>query len=291
MKLEKIITMANRKVRIEFLAMERSLRATGCDLPIWVIPYNDDTFELPKGSKWWTIPEVHNWLSLNNAMPKLRKYQCFLTQNYQFVDADVCFLKNPAQVLSPYEGFITSCLHWNNPEGTYTEESKKYMVERTTIWPSLVFNSGQFASSEQLYDLETLKKTASQFEFTCIKLWRDQPSLNMMVFASGVRIQNLTLPPINMESTWAGDYESEYENLWRDESKKPYIIHWAGRRPTFSKGRARNIDKIFYSYLTTEELTEWKFLDRQKEKEKFRTKFDIKRYARKMKKAVHVLTT
>jgi hypothetical protein len=38
MKIDKIISMANQKVRLRFLAMERSLRATGCQLPLWVIP-------------------------------------------------------------------------------------------------------------------------------------------------------------------------------------------------------------------------------------------------------------
>jgi hypothetical protein len=49
MKIEKIITLANNKVRLRFLAMERSLRATGCQLPLLVIPYDDKLFELPGG--------------------------------------------------------------------------------------------------------------------------------------------------------------------------------------------------------------------------------------------------
>lgn len=44
MKIDKIITMANKTVRLQFLAMERSLRSTGCTLPIWVIPFDNNTF-------------------------------------------------------------------------------------------------------------------------------------------------------------------------------------------------------------------------------------------------------
>jgi hypothetical protein len=51
MKLQKIITMASSAVEIPFLAMERSLRASGCQLPIWVIPYNEKIFDLPKRFK------------------------------------------------------------------------------------------------------------------------------------------------------------------------------------------------------------------------------------------------
>ena len=37
MKLEKVITLANWRVRLQFKAMERSLRATGCDLASWAL--------------------------------------------------------------------------------------------------------------------------------------------------------------------------------------------------------------------------------------------------------------
>ena len=33
--------------------MERSLRAVGCDLPLLVIPYDEDLFELPPNAEWW----------------------------------------------------------------------------------------------------------------------------------------------------------------------------------------------------------------------------------------------
>ena len=64
MKLEKIITMASAPVRLRLLAMVRSLRATGCQLPVWVIPYSDDAeseFQLPEGCEWRHVPEVSEW--------------------------------------------------------------------------------------------------------------------------------------------------------------------------------------------------------------------------------------
>ena len=51
----------------------------------------------------------------------------------------------------------------------------------------------------------------------------------MLVNLSQVKISNLTLPPVNMESTWAGSYEDDnFEEYWIDESRKPYLLHWAG---------------------------------------------------------------
>jgi len=47
MEIDRIITMASQSVRIQFLAFERSLCAVGCDLPLLVIPYEqDDGFDL-----------------------------------------------------------------------------------------------------------------------------------------------------------------------------------------------------------------------------------------------------
>lgn len=258
MKLESIISMANDKVRLPFLAMERSLRATGCKLPILVIPYDDHLFDLPKGSSWWSLPEIIDWLNSEKAHPVMRKYQSLIVGNYQFVDADVCFLRNPEEVLAPYSGFITSCGHWRDPRGTCTVDSQRWMSTRTTLWQRDVFNTGQFACDRPLYDLESLKAKAMDPEFinTCIK-WphNEQPGLDWLVLASNIQITNLTLPPLRMESTWAGDYPEEYEYYWQEAKRKPYLIHWAGTQIDISINRP--IDSIFYSFLTKSEREEW----------------------------------
>jgi len=105
MKLEKIISLANKKSEIRFSAMIRSLRATGCNLPVWVIPYNDEKFELPENCIWWEIPEILSWISENNLFPGFRKIQCLTTENYQFVDSDIIFFKKPKFSLSALSRF------------------------------------------------------------------------------------------------------------------------------------------------------------------------------------------
>ena len=121
MKIDKIITLASADVQWQFMAMERSLRACGCDLPLLVIPYDDQkTFDLPANASWWKMDEVMSWLQQYNTFPALRKYQCLLTDNYQYVDSDIVFLRNPQEVLAGQKGFITSCGHWNNTGHTCT---------------------------------------------------------------------------------------------------------------------------------------------------------------------------
>ncbi len=254
MKLERIITLANQNVRLQFAAMERSLRATGCRLPLEVIPYDEQRFELPANAAWWEMPEVLAWLASEKTHHMMRKYQCLLTANYQFVDSDVIFLRNPEEVLAPHAGFVTSCCHWRDGGHTATEESQRMLAAKSTTWRKTTFNAGQFACDRALYTLDGLKRTASKFAATCLRLpYHDQPGTNLLVHEAGVQITNLTLPPLTMESTWAGDYAGEYEKYWSDARRKPYLIHWAGT----AMDAGRPIDKLFYDHLTAAERAEW----------------------------------
>ncbi len=256
MHLEKIVTLANEKVRLRFLAMERSLRAVGCDLPVWVIPYDDSLFELPKGAEWWEIPEMTGWLRDWKTHPTMRKYQCLTISGYQFVDADVVFLRDPAKVLQEAEGFVTSCGHWHDPMETVTPESMTFLKKKSTTWQKGVFNTGQWACDRQLFSFGGLKERAEEsgFKSSCLLFpFHEQPGVNMLVNSADVPISNLTLPPYNMQSTWAGDYSGPYRSYWRTERETPYLIHWAG----VPMEVLRDINELFYKYLTPAERLEW----------------------------------
>lgn len=252
MKLEKIITMGNEPVKLPLLGLIRSIRAVGCELPIWVIPYDDRTFELPEGCTWWKHEEMCDYIASEDGRPVMRKYQCMLESNYQFVDSDIVFLRDPAPVLEPHEGWVASCCHWNNPEHTYTEHSLPLIRARSTTWQRLIFNTGQFACDRALYDMASFKTTAANPDYRRTILddpYHEQPGINLLVHLSGVPISNLTLPPTNMESTWAGDYGADFESFWRDEVRKPYLIHWAGEKMSPDKP----ISELFFQYLSPEE--------------------------------------
>jgi len=257
MLLEKIITLANKRVKLQFYAMERSLRATGCNLPILVIPYDDDLFDLPDGCEWWENSELFSWLKENNSHPMTRKYSCLTASNYQYVDTDICFLRNPEDVLKPYDGFITSCGHWRSIEHVATQNLIEILSKKTTLWQLHLFNAGQFACDVRLYstkDLIEITKREKYFD-TCINFpFHDQPGMNLLVHSTDVKILNLTLPPTYMESTWAGDYKNNYEQFWQDETRKPYIIHWAGTKPGLKKLK---IDEVFFNYLNEKEKYDW----------------------------------
>lgn len=258
MQLEKIITLANHKTRLRLLAMIRSLRAAGSHLPVWVIPYDDDRFELPVDCIWWEDKRITGWLTgRHHAHHVMRKYQCLTECNYQFADADVIFLRNPEKVLQPHTGFITSCGHWHNPGHTTTKEVLAFFNQTTTVWQQKVFNSGQFACDKKLFNADELKTVSEDKNYcaTCFDFkYHEQPGINLLVNLSGVEITNLTLQPYFMESTWAGDYpDSDFERFWKKENNKPYLIHWAG----CSMNINRPIDKLFLNFLTDEEKVAW----------------------------------
>lgn len=256
MILEKIITLANLNTQIAFLGMERSLRACGCTLPIQVIPYDNNRFELPENSSWWEDTEFTQWMDSGTWHPTLKKYQCLLTSNYQFVDTDVIFLQNPQTVLKEHSNFISTCTHWHNPEQTYTQESLMIFKEETTVWQYRVFNSGQFACDKQLYSLNDLKKTAHEFYKTCLPsnkpFFHEQPGLNLLVFLSKIPVVNLTLAPYFLESSWAGDYNEKNMNKLSGHNK-PYLIHWAGQKMQ----KEDPVSQLFFKYLTQSELDKY----------------------------------
>jgi hypothetical protein len=256
MELEKIITLANEKVKLPFLALERSLRATGCDLPLWVMPYDNTRFDLPPNASWWEVPEVRQLLSEHHSHPMMAKYQCLTIANYQYVDTDVIFLRNPAGVLAGHEGFITSDTHWGNPHHTFTTESLKILRRISSCWQTRVFSAGQFACDRALYSFAELQDKCLDplYKNTCLTFpYHDQPGLVLLVNLSGVPILNLTLPPVSLESTWAGSYqEADYEHLWTDESRKPYLLHWSGCALADLP-----VNQLIANYLTKAERISW----------------------------------
>lgn len=260
MQLDKIVTFTNAEHRLRFFLMERSLRAVGCDLPIWVIPFDDGRFQLPDNSMWWEESEITKWTIDKKLSNRKRKFQCLTTSNYQFVDTDVVFIQNPEHILAAHSGMVVCCNEWAAAltGRIVTPESLKIFQERTTMWQKSVFCSGQFACDKQLYTTKELVNTASQEQFatTCmLPPYGDQEGINLLTFLSGVTVTNLTLPPFRMESSWAGDYDSETESYWQKPDSMPYLLHYYARVHVMHEPRP--VNKWFHELLTVKEQEEW----------------------------------
>lgn len=252
MRLECIYTMANAGARLQFTAMERSLRATGCDLPLRVFPYADGTFDLPPNAS-WVRPPLSAWLREREAHPMCDKLHCLTQANVLFTDTDIVYLENPCDVLAPHKGFVVADTEWNKPRWTFTRESARILGARSSVWMQRVFNAGHFACDRALYSEEALKERILAHEEICLRFRHDQPGTNLLVALSGVPVTNLNLPPSPMESTWAGDYAGDPQPLWVDPARKPYFVHWAG--PCLDEDRP--INELFTGFLTEAERKEW----------------------------------
>jgi hypothetical protein len=286
MQLDKIITLANKKVQLRFMALERSLRATGCTLPLLVIPYDGETFPLPENASWWSLPDLQDWLGAEKAHPMYRKYQCLTTDRYHYVDSDVIFLRNPEEAMARESGFVASCGHWRDASHTVTAESTAILRGRSSLWQRNIFNTGQFACDQILYSAEDLKKQCldPRYVETCLRLrFHEQPGINLLVNLVEVPIHNLTLPPLAMESTWAGDYAgADYAATWTPEEKKPYLIHWAGCHENFF----RPIDQLFLDYLTGAEREQFERETAELRQSRLRDQRSLRSRARRWRRSL-----
>ncbi len=237
-----------------FTVMERSLRATGCDLPLYVIPYDDQRFQLPQNAFWLEEPHFYDWVRKNCSHTLMRKYLSLTLANYQYIDTDAIFLRNPEHTLEPYQGFVASCTEWNKPEWTVTPSAQAYYSQRWSTWQKEVFSTGQYACDQALYSIDELYKFAERSENreTCLDFAvHEQPGVNLLVLSTDVSRINLTLPPINMESSWAGDYDTFPS--WKSDTSKPYLMHYAGNLLYQDKP----VNELFFQFFTNAERSEW----------------------------------
>jgi hypothetical protein len=256
MILERIVGIANKNVEAEFLAMERSLRKTGCDVPLDVIPYDDNLFSLPANAKWWDEPV--KWVKKNfpNEVKHPFQYRIYLLSctNFQVADSDVIFLRNPVEVLAPYDDLVTACHQWSRPQLAASEHTLDWLKKHSSTWSARVFNAGQFAlGGPRLFDLKELTELLhdpvhSHHVFDSNPPW-DQGGFNYLFALTKRKQINLTLPPFNMESTWAADYPVDFCCEWESEEQTPYLIHWAGS----CLYQKLAINSIFESFLSDSE--------------------------------------
>ena len=255
MKIDKIITLANRKVRLPFQVMERSLRAVGCDLPMLVIPYDDDRFKLPPNAEWWESPKFSDWLKRNQAHRTMAKYRCLSQENYTYFDTDLLLLDDFRSVLDHHQNFVVADTEWSKPWCNTTPESALILSQRSSLFRLKIFNSGHFSCDRRLYTEEEIMETSEkpQNRSTCLEYTlHEQPGINLLVALTNIEITNLCLPPYNMESTMAVDYPGEWKSLLQSE-KRPYFMHYAGSVLL----EDLPINRLFYDFLTSAERTEW----------------------------------
>jgi len=259
MEIEKIITTANRKVKLQFTVMERSLRATGCDLPLKVIPFGDDLFDLPANAEWIVDEAIFAMLKENGALMLCRKYLALMQASCAYFDTDLVHLSNPQEFLAPLPetAFVVADTEWNKARWTFTPETRAMYLRKTTLWLLTNFNSGFFAYKSPLVGVEEIKELLSspvlgKMGRGLSPSYSDQEGMNYLAHIGGANVTNLCLPPFFMESTMARDYSGEvYRTM--EASRRPPFLHFAGKAWDLSTDLAG----IFLDFLTVEEAREF----------------------------------
>jgi hypothetical protein len=260
-RVDKIITLADKSAELQIRVFVRSLRNVGCELPVWVIPFLERDFELPSTCRWIEDSKVLRFLRQNAAHPLYNKYFALLQSNFAYFDTDIILLREPRKWLeaAPSDAFAVADTEWAKNRWTFSPESRRFLVTLSPRWPLFTFNSGFFAFEEPLYEVPELMTDIQSPELRGTCLDRkvspvDQPAINWLVLRKQRNIFNFNLPPQSMESTMAVDYD-ESSDLAAVVSgiSAPAFLHYAG--PLFEQGHF--LTQLFTSYLTVAERREW----------------------------------
>ena len=233
--------------------MERTLRATGCDLPLYVIPYRDESFELPENAQWLRDEELFAHISKHQSARPCRKFLALMQADAAFFDADIIHFRDPRTELGSLDAnvFAVADTEWNKARWTFSEATRRVYQRKSSLWLLDNFNTGFFAFEEPVVTRKQI------FDFIGDPVWGrcareesvtrgEQAALNWLVHLSGRTVVNLCLPPRRMESTMAVDY-TEFDDVpWADA---PMFLHFAGG---VHHTQAR-IAEIFVKALTPEE--------------------------------------
>lgn len=267
MTFDQIFSMANRHMRLEFLAMERSLRATGCRLPLTVIPFGEPDFDLPPGASWMDISPYKTLLApWKTGSAAFRKLSIFLQRGAVFFDADIIHLQNPEEWLAGFspDQFVVADTEVFKNKWTFTPRTAEVFRWTSSNWQLSNFNSGFFAFENRQLTEDAIAAAfaASESDFLINSPTPgEQSALNYLVFRLGWKVVNVCLPPYSLESTMSVDYGDNYRELLGLPNSAPFI-HFAGGGRVLDEP----IAELMLSHLSAEEAAEMKnrFLERKR---------------------------
>lgn len=250
-----IYITANDKVIEQAIALLNSIRYYDLDVPVYLIPFNDDYQKI-----YATLNEKHSvqifpdldfvyqftqkvaeifdrdFLALPNKMRKLVVWFGPLDE-FLYIDTDIVVfdkIVNVLDYLSEY-GFI--CCDYHHA-GRGLQDIFSPQIREKGIFSedqlSDVFNSGFWASKKgtisetQMYELlQECSQHREYFDFS--RQVTDQPILNYIILKSIPHRFNLVKIPGGGAGSWAGSkHFQEKDRALYDGEKRLQYIHWAG---------------------------------------------------------------
>lgn len=250
-----IYIVANNKVIENAIALLNSIRCYNQEVPIFLIPFNDDYQKIAARLRnlhgVQLFPELEfiqqftrqvadifdrDFLALPHKMRKLAVWFGPLDE-FIYIDTDIIVFEDIAgnlDKLSEVDFFCCDYHHVNEKLRNIFSPLVKEQHIFTEVELQDVFNSGFWASrkgiitEQQMYDtLRECSQHREYFDFT--QNVTDQPILNYLVLKLINKRYNLVKTAEAEPGSWAGSQHfQEQDYLLYDQGKRLKYLHWAG---------------------------------------------------------------
>lgn len=252
-----IYIVANDKVMENAIALLNSIRFYNQNIPIFLIPFNEDYHQVAE-----TLGRLHDvkvfpdldfleqltqkvgeifdrdFLKLPNKMRKLVVWFGPLDE-FLYIDTDIVVFEDIVANLDYLSEVDFFCCDYHFSGQKLRNIFSSFVLENNLFTEKEledVFNSGFWASKkgiislEQLYDtLRECSQHREYFDFT--QGVTDQPILNYLVLKNIPKRGNLVKTPAGGPGSWAGSpHFKEKDHILYDGGKRLQYIHWAGTR-------------------------------------------------------------
>ena len=250
-----IYIVANDRVIEQAIALVNSIRLYEPNLPILLIPFNQQYQQvatiLKTKHQVELFPDLQfietftsrvgaifppDFLNLPNKMRKLVQWFGPL-EEFLYIDTDIIVFKPLTEILDYLQEYEFLCCDYHH-KNKKLQDIFSPLVEEQNIFNHQelndVFNSGFWASRQgiftenQLYQLlEECAKHREYFDFS--SKTTDQPILNYLILKTTKKRINLTKNLQKEPGSWAGSNHFLNKNyILYDQEKRLRYLHWAG---------------------------------------------------------------
>jgi hypothetical protein len=269
-----IYIVGNDKVAENAIALLNSIRCYDKDVPIYLIPFNENYHtlaatvqakhdvklfpDLELVERWTAkIAEIfdRDFLKLPNKMRKIVQWFGPLDE-FLYIDTDIIVFEAIANVLDYLQDCEFLCCDYHH-SGRGLEDVFSHYVREQGIFSEAeledVFNSGFWGARKSILSeakLEQLLRECAQnrqyFDFS--RGTTDQPILNYVILKSTTKRVNLVKVSENEPGSWAGSSHFQEKNhILYDGDNRLRYLHWAGS-PMRPGGPYRDLWE-YYRYL------------------------------------------
>ena len=250
-----IYIVANDRVIENAIALLNSIRCYNLDIPVMLIPFNDEYYQVAEilgtlhqvqvfpdleliDQFTQTVGEIfdRDFLKLPNKMRKLAAWFGPFEQ-FLYIDTDIIVFEDIAANLDQLETVDFFCCDFHFSGEKLRNIFSPVVLEQQIFTETEledVFNSGFWGANkdaitpEKLY--ATLKECAQHrdyFDFT--EGVTDQPVVNYLVLKNIPKRMNLVKVPEGAPGNWGGSsHFKEIDHILYDKGKRLQYIHWAG---------------------------------------------------------------